>query len=97
VRAQATASAPWVDEESTQRYEIEEIRGQLAAVWRSINEDMEARLAGNGENTAVISDLFAVGRAASLLLAASSDPDALSLVSAQLQDLLVLRARGSNL
>ncbi len=89
----SAATAPWVDAESTRHYEVDEIRGQLTAVWRSINEGMEKRLSENGESATVISDLFHVGRMSMLALAADSDADSMSILAGQMQDLIELKSR----
>lgn len=97
MRAFPAATAPWVDESLEGNYEVEAIRSQLAAVWRAINASVEERLASNGTDQAVLSDLFHVGRMASLVLAAESNPDGLFLVSTQMQDLLALKDRRGGL
>lgn len=90
MKTYSAATAPWFEEE-TDFHEIEKIRGNLLAAWRSASADIEAKLTGNGSTETVISDLFDVGRVILLLSAHEGDADVSALLSVCMQDLLALR------
>lgn len=90
MRTFSAATAPWFEEE-TDFHEIENIRGNMLAAWRSTSEAIEAKLTGNGHSETVISDLYDVGRVLLLLSAHDGDVDVSAILSVCMQDLLALR------